>query len=551
MRAELVDRTAILQVIGGLMRNPHFLAEIDRYNLTVDDFYDRFYKLIYATIYNLYNSGVTNITPFEVDSSLAMFPSQYEIFTKNDGVNYLEIAYENSSVENFDYYYNRVKKFSALRTLHDSGFDIKKIYNVDILDGAAATKVNAKFDSLTLEDMFDIIQGNILTIQEKYLGSASSTSCTSDVNARSLKEELKRTPEYGMPLQGDLMNVAARGARLAKLYLRSAPTGVGKSRTAVGDACHLAFTRYYDTHKREWVKKGAGQKVLFITTEMPTDEIQTMQWAYLSGVNEETILNGTYRGDEEQRVDQAITIIEEEKDNFIIDWIPDYSRTQIINAIRRHAIVNNVKYVFFDYIFSSPGLLNEFKDLDLREDVILGMMSASLKDVAGELGLCIFTATQVNGNWEDKKGIKNQNLLRGSKAIADKIDFGFISTPVTKEQSDLIQPILRSLNCTVQPNMTFDIYKARRSRYKNVRIWSYVDLGTCRVTDLFATDEFYKIIPMDTIEYAFEVDDEVKPEQGEKVEIEVAPPPLISIEEFTEPARVGGEDPLSWLDRVI
>ena len=140
MRAELVDRTAILQVIGGLMRNPHFLAEIDRYNLTVDDFYNRFYKLIYATIYNLYNSGVTNITPFEVDSSLAMFPSQYEIFTKNDGVNYLEIAYENSSVENFDYYYNRVKKFSALRTLHDSGFDIKKIYNVDILDGRHQSK---------------------------------------------------------------------------------------------------------------------------------------------------------------------------------------------------------------------------------------------------------------------------------------------------------------------------------------------------------------------------------------------------------------------------
>ena len=30
--------------------------------------------------------------------------------------------------------------------------------------------------------------------------------------------------------------------------------------------------------------------------------------------------------------------------------------------------------------------------------------------------------------------------------------------------------------------------KNRRGKYVNIRIWSYVDLGTCRMEDLFITD---------------------------------------------------------------
>ena len=30
----------------------------------------------------------------------------------------------------------------------------------------------------------------------------------------------------------------------------------------------------------------------------------------------------------------------------------------------------NIEYVFYDYIFSSPGLLGEYRDLKVREDIV-------------------------------------------------------------------------------------------------------------------------------------------------------------------------------------
>ena len=39
----------------------------------------------------------------------------------------------------------------------------------------------------------------------------------------------------------------------------------------------------------------------------------------------------------------------------------------------------------------------------------------------------------------------------------------------------------------VKPNIVTDVYKNRRGRWTNIRIWSYYDYGTCRKTDLFIT----------------------------------------------------------------
>lgn len=46
------------------------------------------------------------------------------------------------------------------------------------------------------------------------------------------------------------------------------------------------------------------------------------------------------------------------------------------------------------------------------------------------------------------------------------------------------------------PTHVMDIYKLRRGRYKNVRIWGILDLGTGRWIDLFVTDGNYRVIPI-------------------------------------------------------
>jgi hypothetical protein len=47
------------------------------------------------------------------------------------------------------------------------------------------------------------------------------------------------------------------------------------------------------------------------------------------------------------------------------------------------------------------------------------------------------------------------------------------------------------------PNQVLDIYKNRRGQFKDIRIWSSSDLGTCRREDIIVTDANYN--PIDNI----------------------------------------------------
>lgn len=56
----------------------------------------------------------------------------------------------------------------------------------------------------------------------------------------------------------------------------------------------------------------------------------------------------------------------------------------------------------------------------LREDNVLFMLSNRLKDLCNKYGIFILTATQLNGSFREEK-VPDQNLLRGSKSIADRL----------------------------------------------------------------------------------------------------------------------------------
>jgi hypothetical protein len=42
---------------------------------------------------------------------------------------------------------------------------------------------------------------------------------------------------------------------------------------------------------------------------------------------------------------------------------------------------------------------------------------------------------------------------------------------------------------TPVPNMITDIYKNRRGKLTNLRVWRHIDLATCRSIDCFITDQ--------------------------------------------------------------
>lgn len=63
-----------------------------------------------------------------------------------------------------------------------------------------------------------------------------------------------------------------------------------------------------------------------------------------------------------------------------------------------------------------------------------------------------------------------------------------------------------SSGAIARPNLVYHIYKNRRSQHASVKLWCTADLGTCRVTPTFLTDNYYKVIQLK--DYKIIVEDE-------------------------------------------
>lgn len=148
--------------------------------------------------------------------------------------------------------------------------------------------------------------------------------------------------------------------------------------------------------------------------------------------------------------------------------------------------------------------------MKLREDNVLLMLTTRLKNMCNDLGVFIFTATQVNMEYKNVRDA-DQNLLRGAKSIADKIDVGIVALEPTQADLESLSPELMSrFDCI--PNIVFHVYKNRRGKYKSVKVWAYVDLGNCRTTDLFMTDNDYRVIPIEITKIESYLDKEIEKE---------------------------------------
>lgn len=132
------------------------------------------------------------------------------------------------------------------------------------------------------------------------------------------------------------------------------------------------------------------------------------------------------------------------------------------------------------------------------------MLSIRLKDICNKYGVFIESSTQLNADYVDSK-TPDQNLLRGAKAIADKIDYGSILLPVTNEDIEAITPILRT-HAYDRPTIKLSVYKNRRGRYKGILLWCSADLGTCRINPMFCTSYGYELIPLDDTQITVEAE---------------------------------------------
>lgn len=493
-----VDSESCVQIIGCAMLDPSLLDDDGAYFYNEDDFTSEFHKVIFGAMNNLYIMGATSLDVKTVDGYLKDKPQSYAIFKNGNGTKWLMEAMDAADINNFDYYYNRVKKMTLLRGYIRAGLDVSWLLDMDNI-----TDLNKKqnqleyFDSLSLEEVADKLENRILDIRSTYVDNSIEDGVLLGDGMVDLLQSLERIPDVGYPMFGDLVNPITRGMRLGKFYIRSSATGVGKSRTMMADFCNATCDKIWKDG--QWIDNGPALPSMFISTELEIDELQTLAVAFLADVEEHKIITGQMDFDERERVIQATEVFERAPAYIYI--VPDFGIKDIENLIKRNIRTRKVRWIFYDYLHSSMKIISDIArasgGMKLREDLILFLFSVKLKEIATAFNVFILTSTQLNMSYKTDD-MPDQNLLRGSKAVADKADWGSILLNVTQNDLDKLDNILSDEGVTI-PNVKLSIYKNRRGKYTNCFLWMKANKGTARFDGLFLTNWNYELIPIEEL----------------------------------------------------
>lgn len=509
---QCIDKQAIEQIIGCLMQNPDLLKQDIR--LLKEDFVETFYEIIFVTICKLYEDGAKKIDPDMIDKTILNSQEfNYRKYKEEDGKEYLIGAYRRADVENFNYYYKVVKKFTLLRELINNGFSIKEFFSPKDTDPELIQEKREKLDSYSINDLILHYRSKLSILDDKFGINNEEDRIKAGEGMIENIEKWKKGVLYGIPYASEYFTDVTHGLNKGRFTLLSAGTGVGKTRISVANICHSFVPYFYDSDEKKWVQNPyvimenneAKSGVLYIGTEMELKtEVNPIFSAYISDVPQEHIMEGKYEAGEEERVKIA-SIILKYHSRIYMENQPEYNIEKIERLIQKYSKPPfNIKHIFLDYVFTNPELIKEYtiksqSRVTVREDQVLLNLSTKLKDFSRKYKVSIDTWTQTNSEYKNENN-RDTSVIRGAKSIADKVDVGgVVSIPTEKEMTNLKKirdEYIRDNGIFIEknntdkytPNVCLSVYKNRGGKYKDIKIWLRIDYSTMRVHDLYVTN---------------------------------------------------------------
>jgi len=487
-------------VLGNICKNPSLIRSSD-IQLSDKDFYLSFHKIVYNAINNLVytNASIQSINEADIDSYLSDKPKYYAIWQANRGIDYINqwIAY--SKPEMFDTTLQDVKKYSLLRKYATSGIDVTDLYDYTSPDPDIITESAKNLSAMSLQDIVNHYMSKMLSIRSEITQETGSDIVQFELkdDIDGLLQRLNEVPEMGHGFTNLYFNTLFRGMREGKYMIRSASSGSGKTRNAIRDMLNVACDEIYETGTGNWIKTGRGYPILFISTELNKDELQTIALAYLSGLETSEIEGGDFDKTQLMRLNKAVEVLKRSQMYFV--YMEDFSVTDLEMIIEDHVINYGIKYCVFDYIQNngkmSKALQEEFGH-SMREDEIILNLSKKLKVFATKYNIFMMSSTQLNERETDpdNRVSKTQQAIRGAKSTVDKADYAMITTLVTSKDLKALEKIMEK-GFNKKPNYCTWVFK-NRAGIKLVAIWSYYNMGNMREEPLFVTDYDYNLMEL-------------------------------------------------------
>ena len=504
-----------IKVLSALCKNPRLLED-KNYNLTEDDFVTKTHKVLFVCIYNLYYQGATSINVGDIESYLSLSSSiYYKLFfdeANSQNLEWLQIVCEEEIDSNLEYYYQIVRKFTLLRSYLKAGFDIRFIYDIDEIDMVLLKQQQRRFETMSCADMIREIDDRIYGARCAFENVNDDFRYSGD-EVEDLLGYLEESPIYGMSLESKYLSTLTGGNVAGSYFVETRSTGQGKSRWMLKRLVLMCSPYIWDFKNKCYIENPNNPEGRNIGTYLQTEldnymEVEPIILSCISGINTSKIKKKQkdLTEEEKERLKKAMEYSKQMKlmihkeANYDTDYI-----ATIVEKDYKRAKEMGREYVCFalDYINLTPALGSEYNKkvgLAVREDMVLLYLSSFLKDnIANPYQISVLASTQTNA--EGLQGARNEQCIKGGKAIPSKATAGWTCFAPTKKELKLIEPILKKKQQgwvkNITPNIVYTVYKMREGEYANgeTKIFGYQDLGTMNFIDLLVCNVDYEELP--------------------------------------------------------
>lgn len=493
------DPRACCYVLSCLLKNPRLLSNKDK-RLDETFFINKVHRALYIVIENLYASGIDKINLGDVESYLAnhdklTYKRFFEVGDEAEWI--LELLDLDTNEQNYDYYYDIIRKFAFLRAKLEAGQDVSDILNMSEIDNRLLEEQYEIFTETPLEEIIKHYDSLNLEVKGKFTARKSEHSKKAGEGARELYESLGQSPDYGFRLStGRFMDSLCRGAREGMLVIDTRDSGTGKTRDSLMQCVMMSCKEYWNHQTNRYEPNPYGLTVpsLYFGTELKLlKEVEPILWSCVSGVETGKIKKNKMNREERKRVERAIEIIEESP--LYLEREPDYDCGFLENMIEKYVRELDVKAVMIDYVELTPPMIGEYvrltRGLQAREDSVLLHVSTVLKNLTEKYNIFIKFYTQMAEAGRRDYQIRDSGCIKGSKSLQARTDLAIVTTRPVDKEIKLVQPLIDLLDCE-EPDIIFNVYKNRDGEIAMFKVFGKLDLGTFEFKELFITDWYYR-----------------------------------------------------------
>lgn len=492
----IYNPTIVDRALGCMVLDTN-LANSDKMKLDKSDFDScQLHLIVYSVLHNLNLNGCKSPTNMDIEKFLVPYPTQYNVFMDNGGLEYINTIKQLGNIENFEYYYNNIRKLSCLRKYKSAGSNIGEFWDIDKSDEENYKRV----DEYSIDDIINHFEKKQSDIKKIFVLKNDIEEMILGDGFTNVLDEFKREPMIGGGLTSPILNSLYRGWCKGHLILRGSPSSFGKTTMGISDQVNVSIKRVWSEDKKDFVDNPyyQGFSAYCHTEQKMVTEIQPRFMANISGVAYHKILDGNFTNDEKERLIEA-GIIAKESRLKLINY-PNFTASGIKETIRNLSL-DGYEYFTHDYMWDNFYIGAELKALSgtqIRQDMSLLHLADTLKLSAETYNVAVATMCQLNGR-EKEVEIVDESCLFGSKSIKTKLDNGSIYMYPRQKELKQVEPLVLVWNkknnptnfggeSIIQPNSISHCFKTRYGRYgQNIKVWHYVDNSIGKLTDMFAT----------------------------------------------------------------